>query len=142
MKKIQITTHSRSEFIDITQMVSEIVQNQSIDEGVCYVYIPHTTAAITINENADPSVRKDILSELDNLVPWNSNYTHREGNAAAHIKSTIVGSSVSIPISERKLMLGTWQGIYFCEFDGPRHRQALVQITKSEQYTDKTRHYD
>ena len=130
MEKVSIKTHSRSEFIDITQAVSEIVQKSETREGMCYVYIPHTTAGVTINENADPSVRKDILNKLDNIVPWNGNYTHGEGNSAAHIKSTLVGSSVSIPISEGRLIRGTWQGIYFCEFDGPRNREVFIQIIK------------
>ena len=132
MDRIQLKTHSRSEFIDITQEVQGIVKKKEIKEGVCYVYVPHTTAAVTINENADPSVRKDILNEFNKMVPWDGNYTHAEGNAAAHIKATLVGSSVSVPISSRKLALGTWQGIYFCEFDGPRHREVFVQTIRNE----------
>lgn len=132
MDRIQLKTHSRSEFIDITQEVHGIVQKKEIKEGVCYVYVPHTTAAVTINENADPSVRKDILNEFNKMVPWDGNYTHAEGNAAAHIKATLVGSSVSVPISSGKLALGTWQGIYFCEFDGPRHREVFVQTIRNE----------
>lgn len=130
MEKISIKTHSRSEFVDITQEVDEIVRKSETKEGMCYVYIPHTTAGVMINENADPSVRKDIINKLDNIVPWNGIYTHCEGNAAAHIKSTLMGSSVSIPISEGRLLLGRWQGIYFCEFDGPRHREVFVKIIK------------
>ncbi len=132
MDRIQVKTNSRAEFIDITSDISKIVQKRGIKEGVCYVYVPHTTAAVTINENADPSVPKDILNELDKIVPWDDHYTHMEGNAAAHIKSTIVGSSVYIPISDGKLALGAWQGIFFCEFDGPRHREVFVQTIKSE----------
>ena len=132
MDKIQVTTHSHTEFIDITRKVDEILKKHSMKEGICYIYVPHTTAAITINENADPSVREDILNDLNRMVPWNGHYTHREGNAAAHIKSTLVGSSVSVPVSFGKLALGTWQGIYFCEFDGPRRREVFVQIMKSE----------
>lgn len=132
MDKIKVKTHVKEEFIDITHEVNRIMQKQGIKEGICYVYIPHTTAAVTINENADPSVRKDIINELHTLIPWDGHYTHKEGNAAAHIKSTLVGVSVSIPISGGKLSLGTWQGIYFCEFDGPRHREVFVQIIKSE----------
>lgn len=94
--------------------------------------VPHTTAAVTINENADPSVRKDILNELNKMLPWNGNYAHREGNSAAHIKATLVGSSISVPISGGKLALGTWQGIYFCEFDGPKRREVFVQMINSE----------
>ncbi|MBI2470917.1 MAG: YjbQ family protein [Planctomycetes bacterium] len=132
MHKIQVKTHSKSEFINITPEIHKIVQRLEFREGVCYVYVPHTTAAVTINENADPSVQKDILNELNKIVPWDGHYTHMEGNAAAHIKSTIVGSSVYIPVSDGKLALGTWQGIFFCEFDGPRHREVFVQTIKSE----------
>ena len=132
MNKIQVKTYSKSEFINITPEVNKIVHRLGFKEGVCYVYVPHTTAAVTINENADPSVQKDILNELDKTVPWDDRYTHMEGNAAAHIKSTIVGSSVYIPISGGELALGTWQGIFFCEFDGPRHREVFVQTIKSE----------
>lgn len=132
MDKLQVTTRSHAEFIDITQEVNELLEKREIKEGVCYVYVPHTTAAVTINENADPSVRKDIVNELDRLVPGNGHYTHGEGNAAAHIKATLVGSSISVPISGGKLALGTWQGIYFCEFDGPRRREVFVQIMKRE----------
>ena len=132
MDRIQVKTNSRAQFIDITSNISKIMQKRGIKEGVCYVYVPHTTAAVTINENADPSVPKDILNELNKIVPWDDHYTHMEGNAAAHIKSTIVGSSVYIPISDGKLALGTWQGIFFCEFDGPRHREVFVQTIKSE----------
>lgn len=132
MDKIQVTTHARAEFIDITREVDKLLVKQATKEGICYIYVPHTTAAITINENADPSVREDILNDLNRLVPWNGRYTHSEGNAAAHIKSTLVGSSVSVPVSSGKLALGTWQGIYFCEFDGPRRREVFVQIMKNE----------
>lgn len=132
MDKLHVTTRSHADFIDITQEVKGILEKREIKEGICSVYVPHTTAAVTINENADPSVRKDIVNELNRLVPWNGPYTHREGNAAAHIKSTMVGSSITIPVSCGRLALGTWQGIYFCEFDGPRHREVFVQIIKSE----------
>jgi secondary thiamine-phosphate synthase enzyme len=131
MDKIQIRTHFRAEFVDITGEVNGIVQKSGVKEGICYIYIPHTTAAVTINENADPSVQKDIINELDKIVPWDNQYTHGEGNAAAHIKSTLVGASVSIPVIKGKLALGTWQGVYFCEFDGPRNREAFVQTMKS-----------
>ncbi|TLD43044.1 MAG: UPF0047 protein Bsu YugU [Candidatus Jettenia ecosi] len=127
MEKILVKTQGRTEFIDITVDVSRIVQKSGVQEGVCYVYVPHTTAAVTINENADPSVQRDIISELNKIVPWDGRYSHTEGNSAAHIKSTLVGSSVSIPISDGKLALGTWQGIYFCEFDGPRNREVFIQ---------------
>lgn len=132
MDKIPIITHSHTEFINITRKVEELLEKQSAKEGICYIYVPHTTAAITINENADPSVKEDMIHDLNRMVPWNGHYTHREGNAAAHIKSTLVGSSVSVPVSLGKLALGTWQGIYFCEFDGPRRREVFVQIMKHE----------
>lgn len=132
MDKLHVTTHSHEEFIDITDEVKVILERCGIKEGMCSVYVPHTTAAVTINENADPSVRKDIVNELNKLVPWNGHYTHVEGNAAAHIKATLVGSSISVPVSGGKLALGTWQGIYFCEFDGPRRREVFVQIIKRE----------
>ncbi|MCF6159201.1 MAG: YjbQ family protein [wastewater metagenome] len=131
MDKIQIRTHSRSEFIDITVEIDKIIRKSGMKEGVCYVYVPHTTAAVTINENADPSVQKDILNELNTIVPWDGRYTHMEGNSAAHIKSTLVGSSAFIPITGGRLALGTWQGIYFCEFDGPKNREIYVQTVKS-----------
>ncbi|MDR4507948.1 MAG: secondary thiamine-phosphate synthase enzyme YjbQ [Candidatus Brocadiaceae bacterium] len=132
MNKISITTHAKTEFIDITQRVSEMVKKQGTKEGMCYVYVPHTTAAVTINENADPSVQKDIMHELNKIVPWNNHYTHMEGNSAAHIKASLMGATASIPISGTKLTIGTWQGIYFCEFDGPRQREVFVQTMKSE----------
>ncbi|MDN3514310.1 MAG: secondary thiamine-phosphate synthase enzyme YjbQ [Candidatus Brocadia sp.] len=132
MKKIPLSTHSRSEFIDITSHVNSALKKQGVNEGICHVYVPHTTAAVTINENADPSVRKDIINELDRMVPWNGHYSHLEGNSAAHVKATLVGSSISVPVSGGELALGTWQGIYFCEFDGPRHREVFVHIIKSE----------
>ncbi len=132
MDKIPLVTSSHAEFMDVTQEVSRVLEQRGVKEGICHVYTPHTTTAVTINENADPSVRKDILHELNRMVPWNGHYSHPEGNAAAHIKSALVGSSVSIPVSGGKLVLGTWQGIYFCEFDGPRRREVFVQIIKSE----------
>ncbi|HHT9124734.1 MAG TPA: secondary thiamine-phosphate synthase enzyme YjbQ [Candidatus Brocadiia bacterium] len=132
MQKIRLQTHSRTELLEITQQVENIVHASGIQEGICYVYVPHTTAGITINENADPSVRRDILNTLNKTIPFDGNYTHAEGNAAAHIKSSLVGTSASIPISASKLALGTWQGIFFCEFDGPRSREVFIQVIKSE----------
>lgn len=127
---LSVKTHSQTELVDITSAVQKIVAESKIDEGVCYLYVPHTTAAITINENADPSVRKDILKEINKIVPFDDNYSHLEGNAAAHIKSTLVGVSLSIFIHKGRLDLGTWQGIYFCEFDGPRSREVWIKIIK------------
>lgn len=131
LNRLSIRTHSRSELMDITPLVRDIVHKSKIENGVCYVFVPHTTAGITINENADPSVRQDILMELDKLVPWQGDYTHLEGNAAAHIKASLVGSSETIPIEKGDLVLGTWQGVFFAEFDGPRRREVWVRITKT-----------
>jgi secondary thiamine-phosphate synthase enzyme len=132
MDTIPIKTRSKQEFIDISREVSAIQQKKGVSEGLCCVYVPHTTAAVTINENADPSVRKDIINELLTLITREGGYTHSEGNSDAHIKSTLVGASLCIPISGGKLALGTWQGIFFCEFDGPRQREVFVQIIKGE----------
>jgi secondary thiamine-phosphate synthase enzyme len=136
MERISLTTHSRAEFIDITSHVNRVLEKRGVKEGICHIYVPHTTAAVTINENADPSVRKDIINELDRMVPWDGRYAHMEGNAAAHIKATLVGSSVTVPISGGMLALGTWQGVYFCEFDGPRRREVFIQIIKSEYHAN------
>ena len=132
LNRLSIRTHSRSELMDITPLVRDIVHKSKIENGVCCVFIPHTTAGITINENADPSVRQDILTELDKLVPWQGDYTHLEGNAAAHIKASLVGSSETIPIEKGDLALGTWQGVFFAEFDGPRRREVWIKITKTD----------
>jgi len=128
VRYINVKSKSRTEFIDITEMVQNVVKEANIMKGVCYLYIPHTTAGITINEGADPSVQRDILNTLSRLVPHEMNYFHREGNADAHIKSTIVGTSLNMIIDEGKLLLGTWQSIFFCEFDGPRHRRIAVKF--------------
>jgi len=123
-----VPTHNRTEMVDITSDVQKVVQESKQQEGLCCVFIPHTTAGITINENADPSVQKDILYELNKVIPFDDNYSHLEGNSAGHIKSSLIGSSVNIIIENGQLKLGTWQGIYFCEFDGPRTRKAWVKI--------------
>jgi len=117
--------------MDITPLVRDIVHKSKIESGVCYIFVPHTTAGITVNENADPSVKQDILSELDKLVPWRGNYTHLEGNAAAHIKASLLGSAEMIPVEDGDLVLGTWQGVFFAEFDGPRRREVWIKITKT-----------
>jgi secondary thiamine-phosphate synthase enzyme len=127
MKEIRVSTRSHTDLVDITGEVQKAVADSGVQDGVCYVYVPHTTAAVTINENADPSVREDILMELNKIVPLQDNYKHLEGNAAAHIKATIVGSSETILVERGRLSLGTWQGIFFCEFDGPRSRRVLVR---------------
>jgi secondary thiamine-phosphate synthase enzyme len=129
MNSIAIHTTKRNEFIDITSRVEEIVKKSKIKDGLCVIFCPHTTAGLTINENADPSVKKDILNHLEEIVPQDKNYAHSEGNSDAHIKSSLLGSSLNIIIENNSLALGTWQGIYFCEFDGPRPRQIYVKIT-------------
>jgi secondary thiamine-phosphate synthase enzyme len=130
MKTLSVSTHNQVEFIDITHLVEEVVRESKVKEGICVVYVPHTTAAVTINENADPSVKTDIIKELNKIVPFQDSYTHMEGNSAAHIKSSMLGASETILIQNGRLFLGTWQGIYFCEFDGPRSRKVVVKIMK------------
>jgi secondary thiamine-phosphate synthase enzyme len=114
--------------VDVTARVQQIVSRSGVREGVCYVFIPHTTAGLTINENADPSVQSDILKELDKVVPWRDGYDHMEGNSAAHIKASMMGFSHLILVSDGRLRLGTWQGIYVAEFDGPRSRKVWVKV--------------
>ncbi len=128
MKSINIKTGFQTELIDITGKVQRVIDAQKNKDGVCLVFIPHTTAGITINENADPSVQKDILKELNKVIPFNDNYSHAEGNSAAHIKASLLGSSVNIIIENGQLKLGTWQGIYFAEFDGPRNREVWIDV--------------
>lgn len=132
IKEIPIRSKSRTEFIDITDFVQEAVNEFNIKNGICYLYVPHTTAAITINEGADPSVRRDIEEQLIRLVPFNGSYHHTEGNSAAHIKASLVGPSESIFIEDGRLLLGTWQSIYFCEFDGPRNRRVSLKVIREE----------
>ncbi len=125
---LQVKSSQRSEMIDVTGQVQSVVSKSRIRDGICYLYVPHTTGAITINEGADPNVVVDILTTLDRLIPWRNNYRHMEGNAAAHIKTSLMGSSERIFIDNGKLVLGTWQRIFFCEFDGPRTRKLLIKI--------------
>ncbi|MFQ5720914.1 MAG: secondary thiamine-phosphate synthase enzyme YjbQ [Candidatus Aminicenantales bacterium] len=128
MKTIQVCSNLKEEFIDITSTIKEIVASSGIKTGSCLVYVPHTTAGITINENADPSVRADIISALKNIVPDSWPYKHLEGNSPAHIKASLIGSAKTIMIEDGKLALGTWQGIFFCEFDGPRTRKVYIKL--------------
>lgn len=128
MEEIAVRTKRRTEFIDVTARVQDAVGQSGVSDGVCTVFVPHTTAAVTINENADPSVCRDILGELNKIIPFEDNYAHTEGNAAAHIKSSVVGASEQIPVKGGRLALGTWQGVYFCEFDGPRSRRMVVDV--------------
>ncbi|RZB29869.1 MAG: hypothetical protein SRB1_02149 [Desulfobacteraceae bacterium Eth-SRB1] len=127
---LKIKTRAKTELIDITSDVRQIVHSSGIVEGLCMLYVPHTTAAVTINENADPSVKTDILMILNRIIPWEAEYRHLEGNSPAHIKSTLVGASELIAIENGELMLGTWQGIFFCEFDGPRNRKTFVRLLR------------
>ena len=131
MKEISLGTRSRVEMIDITAAVQKAAGEEKIEEGVCLVYTPHTTAAVTINENADPDVPRDILAALDRAVPFSANYRHAEGNSAAHVKSSMVGASELIIIEKGRLVLGIWQSIFFCEFDGPRTRKFFISIISS-----------
>ncbi|MDP2278126.1 MAG: secondary thiamine-phosphate synthase enzyme YjbQ [Nitrospirota bacterium] len=128
LRYISVKSNQRNEFIDITEKINEVIKEAGILSGICYVYVPHTTAAVTINEGADPSVHRDIQNALTRLVPQEMNYSHREGNADAHIKSSIIGTSQLVIIDEGRLVLGTWQAVYFCEFDGPRHRRATLKL--------------
>ncbi|MDY6862526.1 MAG: secondary thiamine-phosphate synthase enzyme YjbQ [Thermodesulfobacteriota bacterium] len=130
MEQLGVNTNNRVELVDITPLVRGLVEKSGVEYGVCYIYVPHTTAAVTINESADPSVARDIESELNKLIPFNASFSHMEGNSDAHIKSTLVGCSKTIFIQNGSLFLGTWQGIFFCEFDGPRKRKVYVKIVK------------
>jgi len=132
MKRFRVKTTSRIEMIDVTSEVQRLVSEEGINEGVCLVYCPHTTAGVVINEHADPSVAEDIASALTEQYPHRRAWRHLEGNADAHVKSAVVGISAMIPITGGRLALGTWQGIFFCEFDGPRTRELYVQIMSSE----------
>jgi secondary thiamine-phosphate synthase enzyme len=125
---LTVTTRSRTELVDITAEVGRMVAQSGVRQGLCMVYVPHTTAGVTINESADPSVRADLLMVLNQMVPWKADYRHLEGNSPAHIKSTLMGTSQTVAIENGTLVLGTWQGIFFCEFDGPRQRSVHLRI--------------
>ncbi len=131
MKSFTVNTSSRSQLVDITAQVQKAVSESGVKDGLCLLWVPHTTAGITVNENADPSVARDILMELDKRIPWDDGYQHSEGNSAAHVKSTLVGCQKTLIIEDGRLALGTWQGIYFCEFDGPRKRQVWIKFLSS-----------
>jgi secondary thiamine-phosphate synthase enzyme len=126
---VEIKTRSRNEMVDITSLVRKELSKSGVKEGACIVYVPHTTAGITINEGADPSVCSDILNKLKELVPPNAGYSHMEGNSDSHIKASLIGSSVTVIVEDGSLILGTWQKIFFCEFDGPRSRKVYLQIS-------------
>lgn len=128
MLSFHVQTSRQQEMVDITEKVQHLVTEHGANSRLCLVYIPHTTAAVTINEHADPDVKRDILFGLDLLIPENTNFRHGEGNSAAHIKSSLLGASQWVPIEKNRLQLGTWQGIFFAEFDGPRLRTVHVQL--------------
>ena len=127
MQEFRVRTTSRTQFVDITRDVCAAIEKEGVGDGMCLVYCPHTTAGITINENADPDVTRDVLAELNKIVPFEDGYQHAEGNSAAHIKSSVIGCSELLIVAGGRPVLGTWQGVYFCEFDGPRHRRVRVQ---------------
>jgi secondary thiamine-phosphate synthase enzyme len=132
MDNIRVSTTKRSELVDITAQVQQAVTRSKVEDGICVVFCPHTTAALTINENADPAVRRDIVSTLNNLIPESGDYTHSEGNSDSHIKSSLLGPDLTLIVEKGELRLGTWQGVYFCESDGPRSREIWVKVIATE----------
>ena len=126
--QLEINTKATAELVDITAVVQRTVREKGMQSGVCHVFVPHTTAGLTLNENWDPDVRGDMLMELDKIVPWRDNYRHGEGNSAAHIKASLMGFSQTVLVEDGRLVLGSWQGIYLAEFDGPRRRRVLVKL--------------
>ena len=126
--RLVVRSSAHAELIDITERVDRVVSQSGVVSGLCHVYVPHTTAGVLVNENADPDILSDFLTTLERLVPWDNGYRHLEGNAAAHIKSTLVGTSQTVPVRDGRLALGRWQGIYFAEFDGPRERHLQVTV--------------
>jgi secondary thiamine-phosphate synthase enzyme len=131
MQEFSVRTQNRVEFVDISHQIAEAIREEGVDDGLCLVFCPHTTAAITINENADPDVSRDVVAELNTVIPFDDGYRHSEGNSAAHIKSSLVGCSETLIVEDGRPVLGTWQGVYFCEFDGPRSRRVQVKIIGS-----------
>ena len=132
VRYINVKSRVRTEFIDITEKVQEVLKESGISSGICNIFVPHTTAAVTVNEGADPTVQRDIQTFLNKMVPFDGDYQHREGNSSAHIKTTLIGVSQTVLIDEGRLVLGTWQSIFFCEFDGPRHRRVALKIIGSD----------
>lgn len=128
LQEFSVATHSRVEFVRLTKEVQKVVAESGVQNGLCHVYVPHTTAGVTINEGADPDVQRDMIMELNKIVPFEDGYLHAEGNSAAHIKASMMGSAASVFVQDGRLVLGTWQAIFFCEFDGPRNRRVLVNI--------------
>lgn len=130
--QLTVSSREKTQLIDITNQIQDRIQARGVTSGVCHIFVPHTTAAVTINENADPAVPADMIKVLNKIIPWDMDFRHLEGNSAAHIKSTLVGASETIAIENGKLVLGTWQGIFFCEFDGPRTRRVTIKCIKDE----------
>ncbi|GAB6909589.1 conserved hypothetical protein [Desulfosarcina cetonica] len=126
--RLTIKTHAQTEMIDVTALIQQQVVDNGLANGLCMVFVPHTTAAVTINESADPAVREDILMVLNQMVPWKAAYRHMEGNSPAHLKASIIGASETVAVENGRLVLGTWQGIFFCEFDGPRTRKLDIHL--------------
>ncbi|MBN1781805.1 YjbQ family protein [bacterium] len=130
IKELTVPTKSKTELVIVDSEVQAVVRESGIQEGLCILWVPHTTAGVTINENADPDVVRDILFEVNKVIPFQDNYHHMEGNSAAHIKSSLFGPSLTLLVTGGRLVLGTWQSVYFCEFDGPRRRRLFVKITE------------
>ena len=128
LTKLSVNTSKHTQMLNITDMIQRCVEDSGVRSGVCTVFIPHTTAAVTINENADPDVVRDFTMEINKIVPWEDGYRHMEGNSAAHLKASMIGFSEQIIIEDGRLMLGTWQGVWFCEYDGPRRRSVYVKL--------------
>jgi secondary thiamine-phosphate synthase enzyme len=129
MRTLEVKTQAREELVDITARVREELVSSGVKDGILSIYVPHTTAAVTINESADPSVKEDILMTLRKIVPDSLAYRHSEGNSPAHVKASLIGSSIKVIVEEGQLSLGTWQGIFFCEFDGPRNRRVFIKAS-------------
>ena len=130
LKKLTVNTAQHTQLVNVTGLVRRAVAESGVREGICTVFVPHTTAGVTINENADPDVVRDLVSSLEKLVPWEDGYRHAEGNSAAHLKASMMGFSQQLIVEGGELLLGTWQGIWFCEFDGPRRRSLYVKVTE------------
>ena len=126
--ELPVRTTSHTQMIDITRQVQQAVSESGVIDGICIIFIPHTTAAVTINENADPDVQTDFMKEINKIVPWEDGYLHMEGNAAAHLKASMMGFSEPVIIKDGRLVIGTWQGIYFLEYDGARNRKVIVKV--------------
>ena len=130
LKKLTVNTAQHTQLVNVTGLVRKTVEESGVREGICTVFVPHTTAGVTINENADPDVVRDLISSLEKLVPWEDGYRHAEGNSAAHLKASMMGFSQQLIVEGGELLLGTWQGVWFCEFDGPRRRSLYVKVTE------------